>query len=91
MTHVTCRLTAKNRVRLRNPTLGNRLRAIFLVPLWSIQGDSGGPLTHQVDGRWTLIGLTSFGEGCARPGYPGVYTDVGHHLDWIAAVLNRFS
>jgi len=30
MTHVTCRLTAKNRDRLRNPTLGNRVWATFL-------------------------------------------------------------
>ena len=30
MTHVTCRLTAKNRDQLRNPTLGNRVRATFL-------------------------------------------------------------
>jgi len=29
MTHVTCRLTAKNRDQLRNPTLGNRVWAIF--------------------------------------------------------------
>ena len=29
MTHVTCRLTAKNRDRLRNPVLGNRVRATF--------------------------------------------------------------
>jgi len=29
MTHVTCRLTAKNRVQLRNPTLGNRVWATF--------------------------------------------------------------
>jgi len=29
MTHVTCRLTANNRDQLRNPTLGNRVRAIF--------------------------------------------------------------
>ena len=29
MTHVTCRLTAKNRDQLRNPTLGRRVRAIF--------------------------------------------------------------
>ena len=29
MTHVTCRLTAENRDHLRNPTLGNRVRAIF--------------------------------------------------------------
>jgi len=30
MTHVICRLTAKNRDQLRNPTLGNRVWATFL-------------------------------------------------------------
>ena len=30
MTHVTCRLTTKNRDQLRNPTLGNRVWAVFL-------------------------------------------------------------
>jgi len=39
MTHVTCRLTAKNRDQLRNPTLGNRVCATFyyfkkLYKLW---------------------------------------------------------
>jgi len=29
MTHVTCRLTAKNRDELQNPTLGNRVWATF--------------------------------------------------------------
>ena len=29
MTHITCRPTAKNRDQLRNPTLGNRVRATF--------------------------------------------------------------
>ena len=29
MTHVTCRLTVKNRDQLRNPTLGNRVWATF--------------------------------------------------------------
>jgi len=29
MTHVTCRLTAKHRDQLRNPTLGNRVWATF--------------------------------------------------------------
>ena len=29
MTHVTCRLTAKNRNQLRNPSLGNRVWASF--------------------------------------------------------------
>jgi len=31
MTHVTCRLTAKDRDRLRNPTLGNRVWATVTV------------------------------------------------------------
>jgi len=30
MTHVTCRLTAKNRDQLRNPTLGSRVLATFV-------------------------------------------------------------
>jgi len=33
MAHLTCRLTAKNRDQRRNPTLGNRVRATFLVTL----------------------------------------------------------
>ena len=32
MIHVTCRLSAKNQDQLRNPTLGNRVWAAFLVP-----------------------------------------------------------
>jgi len=31
MTHITCRLTAKNRDQLRNPTLGNRVWATFFI------------------------------------------------------------
>ncbi|XP_066938169.1 uncharacterized protein [Macrobrachium rosenbergii] len=47
------------------------------------QGDSGGPLQLYVDGKWIQIGLVSFGNRCAEPGYPGVYTRLTHFLPWI--------
>jgi secreted trypsin-like serine protease len=37
------------------------------------QGDSGGPLMIQVGEEWQLVGIVSFGNGCAAPEHPGFY------------------
>jgi len=47
------------------------------------QGDSGGPLVVQEDGRNTVVGVVSYGNGCARPGVAGVYARVTTYLRWI--------
>lgn len=47
------------------------------------QGDSGGPLAILVDGKWTLGGITSWGNGCASAGFPGLYTRVTSYVAWI--------
>jgi trypsin len=50
------------------------------------QGDSGGPMFGTTStGALKVVGATSFGEGCARAGKPGVYARVADTLlrEWI--------
>jgi hypothetical protein len=45
------------------------------------QGDSGGPIFDPVSN--VLVGVTSWGDGCAAPGRPGVYSKVSTNAKWI--------
>ncbi|XP_075044720.1 ovochymase-2 [Mixophyes fleayi] len=66
------------------------------------QGDSGGPfLCQRNHGRWVLVGVTSWGMGCARKwdnnwkqlprkrGSPAVFTDIQRLIQWVNANLNQ--
>lgn len=49
----------------------------------SCNGDSGGPMTRAQGNERVLVGLVSWGLGCAQPGMPAIYTSVPGQLDWI--------
>jgi trypsin len=49
----------------------------------SCNGDSGGPLFAYENQVFTLVGVVSYGEECAKPGFPGVYARITSVLDFI--------
>jgi trypsin len=55
----------------------------------SCEGDSGGPLVDEQTRN--IVGVVSFGLGCARPNYPGIYTQVSFYIDWITSIMRMNS
>ena len=53
----------------------------------SCQGDSGGPIVIRKNNKHIQVGVVSWGEGCARENYPGVYARVSSAHGWIKQVV----
>lgn len=55
----------------------------------SCQGDSGGPLIDKATSK--LVGIVSWGSGCALPDKPGVYAKVQDQIDWIEQTVSELT
>ncbi|XP_034070783.1 coagulation factor X isoform X3 [Gymnodraco acuticeps] len=82
------RLTCKESTQLRIST--NMFCAGYdTLAKDSCQGDSGGPHVTRYGNTYFITGIVSWGEGCARKGKYGVYTQVSKYIRWINSGMQQ--
>uniref|UniRef100_A0A8C5DB33 coagulation factor Xa n=1 Tax=Gouania willdenowi TaxID=441366 RepID=A0A8C5DB33_GOUWI len=74
----TCRESTKLRISARMFCAG-----YDTIDKDACQGDSGGPHVTRYRNTYFVTGIVSWGEGCARKGKYGVYTQVSKYINWI--------
>lgn len=50
-------------------------------------GDSGGPFLMSHQGKWYLVGVVSWGEGCGAANKYGFYTRIPNYISWIQGII----
>ncbi|XP_041970762.1 trypsin alpha-3-like [Aricia agestis] len=78
---------ARAYMRIGAITSGMLCASADAPPRDACQGDSGGPLVAHSK----LVGIVSWGEGCANVSYPGVYTRVSAYTPWIRNKLSKIN
>lgn len=72
--------------------LSNRITPFQFIGfrMFIFQYDSGGPMVcfGSEEDQWVLSGVVSIGYGCARPGFPGIYTRVATYMEWIVSTIS---
>ncbi|XP_022821672.1 trypsin, alkaline C-like [Spodoptera litura] len=85
--HVQLQIINQNTCRNNYATRGIAITDNMLCSGWptggrdQCQGDSGGPLYH----NGIVVGVCSFGIGCAQAAFPGVNARVSRYTSWISS------
>ncbi|XP_043217277.1 uncharacterized protein LOC122379288 [Amphibalanus amphitrite] len=74
-----------------NVTLGTVCAGDAQFRVDTCVGDSGGPLFCRLGDSVTLMGVTSWGNGCGRKDQPGAYMRVASYVRWIQEVVQAAS
>ncbi|XP_037086785.1 atrial natriuretic peptide-converting enzyme-like [Pollicipes pollicipes] len=72
----------------RNITFGMVCAGDDRFEVDTCDGDSGGPLACELAGVKVIMGITSWGQGCGRNDFPGVYTRVAAYVQWIHGMIS---